>query len=85
MGENDQEHWMNCLVLKLSCPSLMLNMKNTEYHDIFDVNIEKQRNVIEIMSIAHRKREELLAISIEDSSLGSPSANMGYLGKITSK
>ena len=54
---DNQEHLINCSVLKISCPEL-INIKSS-YDDIYSKDIEKMSEVIRMIEIAIRKREEL--------------------------
>ena len=57
IGKDDQEHLMQCLMVKLRNPDL-LNELN--YNDIFDKDTQKQGAIGKILEKSFRIREEIL-------------------------
>ena len=60
LTERDQiEHVLDCLILKLKCPDVLLH-SNIKISDARDENIEKMNELSQVFEKAWRKREELL-------------------------
>ena len=62
MGEDDQKHLLECIILKLTCPHI-LNNTDIKYTDIFIDNLEKQNEVGKLLEVALRKRTEILNLN----------------------
>ena len=61
IGENDQQHLFQCIVLKLAIPELFHNANNVTYEDVFSQNFQKLIEVAKLCEIITRKRDELIA------------------------
>ena len=57
--EDDQKHFIECLILKISCPEI-LNNTEIKYTDLYSNDIEKQNSLSKLLEIAIRKRSEIL-------------------------
>ena len=56
IGDDKQEHLLNCILIKLRSPSLFENKNRCEYSDIFSSNLTKLNNVAELLHQAIRVR-----------------------------
>ena len=61
IGEDDQKHLLEFLVIKITCPEILNNTK-CNYTDLFSDNIEKLNDLSKLIEIAVRKRTEFLDI-----------------------
>ena len=60
IGEDDQKHLLECIILKFTCPQI-LNNTDIKFTDIFSDNLDKQCEVGNLLEIALRKRTEILS------------------------
>ena len=59
IGQDDQKHLIECIVLKIACPEILNNI-DTKYEDLYSNNLEKQNEIGKLLEIAMRKRTEIL-------------------------
>ena len=59
IGDDDQQHLIDCIVIKLNSNEICNNM-DIKYEDIYTGNVEKQNKIIQLLEIAIRKRDEIL-------------------------
>ena len=59
IAEDSQQHLIECLVIKASCPDILYNT-NCKYEDLFNDNITKQNDIIKLIEVAIRKRMQIL-------------------------
>ena len=57
--EDNQEHLIECLIIKIACPEIGYNT-NVKYTDIFSDALEKQINISKLLNIAVRTRKVML-------------------------
>ena len=56
---NTQKHITECIVIKMSCPSILANKSESKYEDLFSDDPDKINNIAEKIETAIRKREQL--------------------------
>ena len=59
--EDQQEHLLECILIKVRCPKLMENRNQCKYSDIYSSDIKKENNVSELLLEATRSREIYLS------------------------
>ena len=59
IGEDDQKHLIECIVIKLNCHEIYYNT-DSQYEDIFTENITKLNKISQLLQVATRKRDEIL-------------------------
>ena len=59
IGDDDQKHLLECLIIKLQCPDILNNI-DCKYEDIYSDNIEKQSNISKLLEIAIKRRTMLV-------------------------
>ncbi len=52
-------HITECIVIKMSCPSILANKSESKYEDLFSDDPDKINNIAEQIETALRKREQL--------------------------
>ena len=57
IGEDKQEHLLDCILIKLRSPTLVENKNKCQYSDIYSSNLTKLNNVAECLLQAIRIRE----------------------------
>ena len=57
IGEDKQEHLLDCVLLKLRNPTLFEGKNRCEYSDIYSSDLTKLNNVAELLFQAIRTRE----------------------------
>ena len=57
--ENDEnQHVLNCVILKLSCPELMSN-RSISFEDVYSTDLRKVKEVAKLLKVSMRAREIL--------------------------
>ena len=58
---DNQEHLLECIMIKVKCPDILENKKKCEYNDIYSTKLEKLANISDLLLQAIRMREILLS------------------------
>ena len=58
LGEDDQEHLLECLIIKIECPEILHNT-NVKHSDIYSSKIDKQIEITKLLEMAIRKRDRI--------------------------
>ena len=58
--EDDQEHLLNCIIIKLASPEILNNI-DIKYTDVFSDNLDKLNEVSKLLEVALRRRTEILS------------------------
>ena len=59
IGEDNQKHLIECIVIKLNCHEISYNT-DSQSEDIFTENITKLNKISQLLQVATRKRDEIL-------------------------
>ena len=62
ISEDSQKHLLECVIIKITCQDI-LNNDNKKYEDIYSDNVTKQKEIIQLIEIAIRKREEIIEMN----------------------